>query len=88
MIAVEIFNPADDQGDRLIVSADIMDDEGVILEQSPRYEAPIPSEAQLLRDHAAETSAVTEQVRTAMQKLDQWPDRHASTMLGPPKSRR
>jgi len=72
VIAVELFNPADDQGDRLIVSADIMDDEGVILEQSPRYEVPIPSEAQLLRDPAAETSAVTEQVRDALQKVDQW----------------
>ncbi len=80
VIAVELFNPADDQGDRLIVSADIMDDEGVILEQSPRYEVAIPSEAALLRDPAAETSAVTEQVRSALQKLDQWLDSQAPTI--------
>jgi len=72
VIAVELFNPADDEGDRLVVSADIMDDDGAILEQSPRYEVPIPSEAQLLSDPHAEISVVTKQVRAAMKKLDQW----------------
>jgi hypothetical protein len=72
VIAVELFNPADNQGDRLVVSADIMDDDGVILEQSPRYEVPMPPEAQLLSDPHAEVAAVTEEVRVAMKKLDQW----------------
>jgi hypothetical protein len=49
VIAVEIFNQADDEGDRLVVSADITDDDGVILEQSPRYEVPVPSEAPPVR---------------------------------------
>lgn len=51
-----------------------------LLEQSPRYEAPIPSEAQLLRDPAAETSAVTEEVRAALQKLDQCLDSQTATI--------
>ncbi|MGI8550979.1 MAG: hypothetical protein ACR2PL_09370 [Dehalococcoidia bacterium] len=72
MIAVELFNPADNKGDRLVVSADIMDNDGVILEQSPRYQVHIPSEAQLLSDSHAEISAVTKHVRAAMKKLDQW----------------
>ena len=72
VIAVEIFNPPDDQRDRLVVSADIMDDDGGILEQSPRYEVPVPSEAQLLSNPDVEVAAVTRQVRAAMRKLDQW----------------
>jgi hypothetical protein len=72
VIAVELFNPADDKGDRLVVSVDIMDDDGVILEQSPRYEVPVPSEAQVLSNPSAEISAFTEQVQAAMQELDQW----------------
>jgi len=80
VIAIEMFNPADDQGDRLIVSADIMDDEGVILKQGPRYKVPIPSEAQLLGDSIAEISTVTGQVRDALQKLDQWLHSQAPTI--------
>jgi hypothetical protein len=72
VIAVEIFNPADDQSDRLVVSADIMDDDGVILEQGPRYEVPVPAEAQLLSDPHAEVAAVAKQVNAAMKKLDRW----------------
>jgi hypothetical protein len=72
VIAVEIFNPPDDQRDRLVVSADIMDDDGGILEQSPRYEVPVPSEAQLLSNPEVEVAAVTKQVRAAMKRLDEW----------------
>jgi hypothetical protein len=72
VIAVEIFNPPDDQRDRLVVSADIMDADGGILEQSPRYEVPVPSEAQLLSNPEVEVAAVTKQVRAAMKKLDEW----------------
>jgi len=72
VIAVEIFNLLDDQSDRLVVSAYIMDDDGVILEQSPRYEVLVPSEAQLLSNPDAEIAVVTRQVHAAMKKLDQW----------------
>jgi hypothetical protein len=72
VIAVEIFDPRDDQRDRLVVSADIMDDDGVILEQSPRYEVLIPPEPQLLSNPDVEVAAVTRQVRAAMKNLDQW----------------
>lgn len=72
VIAVELFNPADNQGNRLVVSADIMDDDGGILEQSPRYEVSIPPDAQLLSDPHAEISAAAKQARAAMKKVDQW----------------
>lgn len=75
VIAVEMFNPVDGQGDRLIVSADIMDDEGVILQDGPRYEVPLPSEMELLRDPDAEIGTVAQRVRNALDKLDQWLDR-------------
>jgi hypothetical protein len=49
-----------------------MDDDGGILEQSPRYEVPVPSEAQLLSNPEVEVAAVTKQVRAAMKRLDEW----------------
>ena len=72
VIAVEIFNPPDAQVDRLVVSADIMDEDGAILEQSPRYEVLVPSESQLLSNPNGEVTALTNQVGAAMKKLDQW----------------
>lgn len=72
VIAVEVFNHVDEEGGHLIVSADIMDDDGVILEQSPRYEVLVPSEAELLLNPSAEMSAITEEIHAAMRKLDEW----------------
>ena len=77
VIAVEVFNLIDEEGDRLIVSADILDDDGGILEQSPRYEVPVPSEAELLENPSAEISAVTEKIHAAMWQLDEWLTRQA-----------
>lgn len=81
VIAVELFNPADDWGDRLIVSADIMDEEGVILQQSPRYEVPLPPEDELLANPEKEIAAVTRRVRSSMKKIDQWLGSQAQAIL-------
>jgi hypothetical protein len=72
VIAVEIFNPVDNQGNRLIVSADIMDEEGVMLLEGPKYEVPIPSEAQLQAAPDPESSGAAQQLRTAMRQIDRW----------------
>jgi len=80
VIAVELFNPADDQGDRLIVSADIMDEEGIIITQSPRYEIPIPPDSLVLENPEKEIATVTRQVRAAMKKIDQWLGSQAPTI--------
>lgn len=70
VIAVALFNPADGQGDRLVVSTRIMDDDGVMLGQGPRYEVQIPSESWLRRDPAAQIPAVDHDVRVAMGAID------------------
>lgn len=80
VIAVELFNPADDLGDRLIVSADIMDEEGAILQQSPRYEVPLPSESELLANPESEMAIVARQVRSSMETIDQWLDSQAQAI--------
>lgn len=77
VIAVELFNPVDDLGERLIASADIMDEEGVILRQSPRYEVPIPSEARILTNPEIEIAGVALQVSAVMKKIDDWLDSRA-----------
>jgi hypothetical protein len=46
-----------------------MDEEGVILQQSPRYEMPLPPENELLANAEKELAAVTRQVRSSMKKL-------------------
>ncbi len=80
VIAVELFKSVDDEGDRLIVPADIMDGDGVVLEQSPRYEVPVPSEVELLRNPSVEIAAVTEQIHAPMRKLDEWLTSQAPTI--------
>jgi hypothetical protein len=77
VIAIAWQNPKDGGEDRLIVSADILDGEGAILAEGPRYEVPTPAEALVLKEPSA---AATQQVHAAMQKIGEWLRGEASTI--------
>jgi hypothetical protein len=59
-----------------------MDEEGVILQQSPRYEMPLPPENELLANAEKELAAVTRQVRSSMKKIGQWLGSQAQAIQG------
>lgn len=82
VIAVELFNPVDDLGDRIIVSADIMDEEGVILRESPRYEISLPSESLPVASPEREREVATESIRAALEKIDRWLEREGPFIEG------
>jgi hypothetical protein len=72
VIAVAWQYPDDDKGDHLIVSADILDGEGAVLAEGPRYEVPLPPQAVVPTEPDGEIGAVREQVHVAMQKIGEW----------------
>jgi hypothetical protein len=74
VVAVTWRNPDDDKGDRLVVGADILDGDGLILAESPRFEVTIPDEFVVRSDSRRVPPGDADQLRGAMQTVGEWLD--------------
>ncbi len=72
VIAVTWRFPRDGTYDQLGVGADILDEDGVILAESPRYEVPMPDESLVLSSSHGVLHDATDQVHEAMLKISEW----------------
>ncbi len=73
-------NPRDGKGDRLVIGADILDEDGLILAESPRFEIPTPDESTVMSSPHRILPEVTNQVHGAMTKINEWLDNQTSTI--------
>lgn len=80
VIVVTWRNARNGKGDRLIIAADILDEDGVILAESPRFEVPLPDESAALNSSHRVFPDLTDQVRGAMLKITTWLDSQTSTI--------
>ena len=80
VIAVTWRNPQDGKGDRLVVGASILDEDGVVLAESPRFEIPVPDESVVLGFSGRVIQDVTNEVRAAMLNVGQWLDSQTATI--------
>jgi len=80
VIAVTWRNPRDGKGDRLIIGADILDEDGLILAESPRFEVPTPDEFTVMSSPHRVLPEAADQVRGAMAKINEWLDSQTGTI--------
>jgi hypothetical protein len=74
VVAVAWRNPGDGKGDRLVVGADTLDGDGVILAESPRFEVTIPDGTVALSESHQTPPGDADELRSAMQRVREWLD--------------
>jgi hypothetical protein len=72
VVALECFDASDATGQRLLVSADITGEEGLILAEGPRRAVELPSEDVLMSDPQGWMQALTKQVLEAADHDVRW----------------
>ena len=74
VLVIEVIwqSSRDEQGDRLLMSAGILDEDGVILAESSAFEVPIPEGSAVRSSPERALQDVTQQVRVAMLKVRDW----------------
>lgn len=72
VIAVECFDFHDETGERLIVSADITGEDGLLLSESPRAVVNVPAERIVLRNPEEALTTIIEQIQRATDGIAEW----------------
>lgn len=81
-ISVEVMDVQDDEGERLVVGADITTGDGILLARSPTTTIDVPSESALLTlaDPLARVRDITKKVVAATEGLYLWIDNQRPTI--------
>ncbi|MDQ2744868.1 MAG: hypothetical protein M3Z66_21595 [Chloroflexota bacterium] len=73
-------NPRDGTGNRLIIGADILDQDDLILAESSMFEVAIPGESVALNSPHYVLLDATDQVRGGVLKFGEWLDSQRETV--------